>query len=269
MQQAATPPPIVVRTRGLGLDGPRGPVFDGVDLDVTAGTLAVLAGPAGTGRTSLLLALAGRMVPDRGEAEVAGHRLPRGRGAVQQQVALAAVRGVNDLDGELTVEEHVLERLALTSPWWRLLTPSAGAVPAALATVDDGDRPGLAPDVLVRDLDAYDRFRLGVALALTDRRHRPVTVLVADDVDDRRDPQAVAAAWHLLARLAGSDGEHVPGGLTVLASCSAPSSIPADVRASAGTVVHPMVRPGPAPAPAGAPAPRASAAAAPLKEAVR
>lgn len=234
---AAAPPPDVVRARGLGLDGPRGPVFDGVDVTASAGSLVVVSGPAGTGRTSLLLTLAGRMRPSRGEAEVAGHPLPRGAGAVRREVTLGTVTGVNDLDAALTVEEHVLERLALTSPWWRLLTPSAGQVPGVLAAVDDADHPALDRDAVVRDLEPYDRFRLGVALALADRRRRHPRVLVTDDVDDLRDPAAVPAAWHLLAALAGSGAEHVPGGLTVLASCSDLSSLPAAVRAGGRTIL--------------------------------
>jgi len=240
-------PPVAVRARSLGLDGPRGPVYDDVDLSAPAGTLLVVSGPAGTGRTSLLLTLAGRMRATRGEAEVAGHALPPERGAVQRQVVLATVRGVNDLDGELTVEEHVLERLALAAPWWRLLTPSPRDVPAVLAAVDDDEHPPVEPAALVRDVSAYDRFRLGVALALADRARLHPRVLVADDVDDLRDPHAVTAAWRLLGVLAGSDDGPVPGGLTVLASCSAPSSLPADVRTDPRTLLHPLTTRRPAP----------------------
>ncbi|HEY6796115.1 MAG TPA: ATP-binding cassette domain-containing protein [Kineosporiaceae bacterium] len=249
----ATPPeatpragwPIAVRARGLGLDGPRGPVFGGVDLLVPAGSLLAVPGPAGAGRTSLLLTLAGRMLPDRGEAEVAGHPLPRARNAVQQQVALAVVHGVNDLDGALTVEEHLLERLALTSPWWRLLTPSTTEVPVALATVDQHGRPALDRDALVRDLEPYDRFRLGIALALADRDRRHPRVLVADDVDELRDPHHVACAWRLLVGLAGSDPAHVPGGLTVVASCTSAETLPSAVRTSGRVVLHHLAPPGP------------------------
>lgn len=183
------------------------------------------------------------MLPTGGVLEVLGEPLPRRRRAVQHMVTLATLNGVNELDGALTVEEHVLERLALTAPWWRLLTPSTDDVPGVLATVDDGLRPGLDRDAVVRDVDPYDRFRLGVALALADRRRHDPRVLVADDVDDLRDPRAVASAWRLLHALAGSGADRTPGGLTVIASCSAAGTIPDEVRIDQRTLVHRMTRP--------------------------
>ncbi|TVT23945.1 ABC transporter ATP-binding protein, partial [Amycolatopsis rhizosphaerae] len=50
-----------VTARGLGVRGPRGPVFENVDLEVPAGGFLVVHGPGGSGRTSLLLALSGRL----------------------------------------------------------------------------------------------------------------------------------------------------------------------------------------------------------------
>ncbi|NKY07989.1 AAA family ATPase, partial [Cellulomonas hominis] len=60
------PPVIAVHARDLRLNGARGTVYGPVDLEVPAGTLAVVQGPQGGGRSSLLLTLAGRMVPDAG-----------------------------------------------------------------------------------------------------------------------------------------------------------------------------------------------------------
>ena len=48
-----------VTALALQLHGDRGPVFGPVDLEIEAGTLTLVQGPQGAGRTSLLLALAG------------------------------------------------------------------------------------------------------------------------------------------------------------------------------------------------------------------
>ena len=67
-----------VSARGLTLHTRRGAVYGPVDLDVPAGALVVVQGPQGGGRSSLLLTLAGRMVPDRGSVlTVLGEPLPR------------------------------------------------------------------------------------------------------------------------------------------------------------------------------------------------
>ncbi len=47
--------------RGIRMSGPWGPVYGPIDLDVDAGGVTVLVCPAGTGRTALLMTLAGRM----------------------------------------------------------------------------------------------------------------------------------------------------------------------------------------------------------------
>ncbi|MGK5641506.1 hypothetical protein ACSNOK_24775 [Streptomyces sp. URMC 126] len=65
--------------RGPGLAGPRGRTFRGVDATAGPGDLVAVEGPSGSGRTCLLLALAGRMRVTAGEAEVGGLLLPRRR----------------------------------------------------------------------------------------------------------------------------------------------------------------------------------------------
>lgn len=78
-----------VVARGASVRGPRGPVFEGVDLDVPAGGLLAVHGPAGSGRTSLLLALAGRMRLSGGAVRVGGHVLPAEGRRVRRLVAVA------------------------------------------------------------------------------------------------------------------------------------------------------------------------------------
>src|SRR4051794_5828343 len=115
-----TAPSLATQTRGLRLTGDRGTVYGPLDLEVAAGTLAVVRGPQGSGRTSLLLTLAGRMVPDpSSQVTVLGHELPGDRNALQREAALAGFAGIDELDDSVSVAQHVRERLGWLSPWYR------------------------------------------------------------------------------------------------------------------------------------------------------
>ena len=82
------PAQVAVHARGLQLQGSRGAVYGPLELDLPTGGLVVLQGPQGGGRSSLLLTLAGRMVPDGGsQLTVLGESLPRHRRAVQRRAA--------------------------------------------------------------------------------------------------------------------------------------------------------------------------------------
>lgn len=74
--------PPVIRARQLQLDGKRGRIYGPVDLDLEPGSLTLITGRAGSGKTSLLLTLVGRMKPNRGsDLTVLGRQLPaRARG---------------------------------------------------------------------------------------------------------------------------------------------------------------------------------------------
>jgi len=169
----------VVSARGLGLRTRRGWVFRDVTLDVAPGELRALAGPAGSGRTSLLLALAGRFKITDGRLDRHGH------------AALGYVPGVTDPDPNLTVAEHVAERsLLLRRP------------------VPDVAPDGLSPGRLGRDLSPLDRHRLGLALA---RLENPDLIAV-DDADTGLSRNERAELWKELQALADD-------GYAVLATC--------------------------------------------------
>ncbi|MBG0828166.1 ATP-binding cassette domain-containing protein [Planomonospora sp. ID67723] len=194
------PEGVPLHARDLSLRSERGWVYRDVDLDMDPGDLVAVAGETGSGRTSLLLTLAGRMKPTGGTLTVAGHTGPR---AIRRVAALGLIDGVNDLERALTVREHVHERV-------RGLFWNAGSARRAGAAME---RAGLelSPEdrTLIRDLGREQRVRLGIALALLDEPG----LLVLDNVDaglaaDRRD-----ALWATLGDLAGQ-------GLTVVASCT-------------------------------------------------
>lgn len=142
--------PALLRAEGLGLRTRRGWVFRDLDLEVRAGELATLTGPAGGGRTSALLALGGRFRTTHGSLTGVG------------RTAFGLVPGVNEPEPALTVAEHVGERLRLLGRarcWHRA--------------------PRGEPDTLVRDLSPLDRHRLMIKLALLEEPD----VLLIDDID--------------------------------------------------------------------------------------
>ncbi|NJC72260.1 ATP-binding cassette domain-containing protein [Planosporangium thailandense] len=180
----------VVRARGIGARSRRGWVFRDVELDIHAGELIALTGPAGSGRTSLLLALAGRFVINHGAIERT------------QRAALGYVPGVSEPEPGLTVAEHVEERLLLLGRarwrrrWRRQLV-------AAALTSYPGD-----PDRLVRTLDTYHLHLLGLVLA---RVERP-GLIVVDDADADLSATERAELWARLRALSRD-------GTAVVAAC--------------------------------------------------
>jgi branched-chain amino acid transport system ATP-binding protein len=62
--------------RGLTVDYGSGPVVKGIDLDVSGGTVALLAGANGAGKSSTLRAIAG-LIPGQGRVELLGSDVSR------------------------------------------------------------------------------------------------------------------------------------------------------------------------------------------------
>ncbi|MFF8091610.1 ATP-binding cassette domain-containing protein [Streptomyces sp. NPDC016675] len=214
---------LAVTARGFGLRGPRGWAFRGVRVDAEPGSLIAVAGPSGSGRTCLLLALTGRMRPTEGTATVGGLRLPRRMSALRRVSALAHVPGVTDLDPALTVAEHLRERALLQRRFGDsvrgLLRPRGERTARERLRVDEAlTAAGLDPRTLpkglrtaVRDLERTEALRLSVALAMIGRPR----LLGVDDADLKLSAAERAGIWSLLASVAAS-------GTTVLAVCGEP-----------------------------------------------
>lgn len=188
----------IVEASGLGLRTRRGWVYRDVDLTAEAGELHAVTGPPGSGRTSLLLALAGRFPHTDGEL--------RRRGPA----ALGQVAGVHEPDPTLTVAEHIQERLLLLGPVprrRRQLVPVAAvrarrayrrdAFAAAISGAGFTDAP-LDPSRYGRDLTPVERQVLGLVLASLSGP----SLIVADDVDAGSDAPERAWIWAALSRLA-------------------------------------------------------------------
>lgn len=171
-------------------------------MDVAAGQLGVVAGPSGSGRTSLLLALAGRMRLMAGSVAVGGCRLPADAARVRQLVAVARAEPAVGLDDELRVGDIVTERTMIGGP--RL---GRAAVHDAL-TMLGVDAPATAT---VADLLPREQTLLAVALAAAEQ---PAAIVV-DDVDRGCDDTDAERIWEALRILTGL-------GCTVVATTTIP-----------------------------------------------
>jgi len=212
-----------VSAAGLTLSGPGGLIYNDVSISLPAGDRLLVHGPSGSGKSALLLAIAGRMAFDEGRLRVNGHLLPQETIAVRRSVALAEMRGVNELDDELTVDELIAERLSIRSlGLWvsgSRVTPVRDDLNHAVEYAHDvvglpaEEIRGRAP---LSSLAPLERKLLGVVLALTEKPR----ILIVDDVDDLRTSESVAMFWSALDHLlVGRD-------ITVVASVQSPESGP-------------------------------------------
>lgn len=164
-----------VAARGLTKNGPSGAVYGPIDLDVPAGGLTVLRGPSGSGRTCLLLTLAGRMEPKSGELSVFGKTNPK------SIFKVASIGAVDDLDAvydSVRVIDLVTEKLRWDASWYRLVAKRAQSVTAVCGPVW-GPLPLPDPRAFVEDLSELDVALLRIALANT----RRTPLLVVGGVD--------------------------------------------------------------------------------------
>ena len=225
-----------VEATGLSLETRTGPVFTDVTFALPRGGLSLVAGRSGTGRSALLLALAGRMRGLTGTLRVAGFDSASQSKQIRTNVAVARIARLVDLEGQLTVGDCITER-ALTDA----VKPdrATGVFTHAERILDHAFDRGL----LVDELPALDRTLLSVALATL----RPAHVIVLDDADRGLTSDELVTLLDALARLAET-------GVTVIASVLDASHAPATA-----TVV-PLLHPSAGPSTAGlTPAPDAQA----------
>jgi ABC-2 type transport system ATP-binding protein len=81
-------------------------VLDGIDLDISAGTIFALLGPNGAGKTTAVRILSTYIRADGGEARVAGHDVARDPDAVR--AAIGVTGQFSAVDKLLTGEENLL-----------------------------------------------------------------------------------------------------------------------------------------------------------------
>jgi ABC-type cobalamin/Fe3+-siderophores transport system ATPase subunit len=169
-----------VVARGIAVRGTSGPVYGPLDLDIDQGGLTVLVAAPGVGRTALLLTLAGRMRPDRGDLTVLG------RTSATAIFAAAALAGIDEVDAPadtVTVGDLVTEQLSWNAPWYKRIRRAGEADLARVCSRVFGEVALPRIDDVVDELTELTRLLLRIALADTARR----ALLVVGDLDQVTD----------------------------------------------------------------------------------
>jgi len=161
---------------------------DGLDLDVPVGTCVGLLGPNGAGKSTTMRLLTAQAIPDAGELEVLGFRLPAGSKAARAQSGV--VPQLDNLDVTLTVEQNLLVFAHL----YRIGRGERHeAIERALAIANLADRRATRVDKLSGGM----RRRLLIARGLV---HRP-RLLLLDEPTVGLDPQVRQELWALIDAL--------------------------------------------------------------------
>jgi lipooligosaccharide transport system ATP-binding protein len=179
---------LAIRLRGAVKRYGRITAVDGLDLDVAAGTCVGLLGPNGAGKSTTMRLLTAQAIPDAGELEVLGFRLPQDSKAARAECGV--VPQLDNLDVTLTVEQNLLVFAHL----YRIARHERReAIERSLEMARLGHRRGDKVDKLSGGM----RRRLLIARALV---HRPRLVLL-DEPTVGLDPQVRQELWALIDAL--------------------------------------------------------------------
>jgi lipooligosaccharide transport system ATP-binding protein len=160
----------------------------GLDLDVPFGRCIGLLGPNGAGKSTTMKALTAQVIPDDGELEVLGFRLPGD--SKQARALMGVVPQLDNLDVSLTVEQNLIVFAHL----YRVRASTRReAIERALALANLRERRHSKVD----ELSGGMRRRLLIARALI---HQPRLVLL-DEPTVGLDPQVRQELWALIDRM--------------------------------------------------------------------
>jgi branched-chain amino acid transport system ATP-binding protein len=176
--------------RGLVAGYDRSVVIDGLDLEVADGATAVVIGPNGHGKTTLLRAVSGLIKPFRGEVELGGERID---GMAAEAIAKKGVVHVMQGDGlfvEMTVEENLLMG-AFPGGSWRGRRAALKRVYSELPAV--AERKGHK----ARTLSGGERRLVGLGRGMM----RQGRLLLIDEPSLGLAPVAIEAVYAVIRRL--------------------------------------------------------------------
>jgi lipooligosaccharide transport system ATP-binding protein len=167
-----------------------GPItaVDGLDLEVPFGKCIGLLGPNGAGKSTTMKALTAQVIPDEGELEVLGFRLPDD--SKQARAEMGVVPQLDNLDVSLTVEQN----LVVFAHLYRV---------AAAARRDAIERALELANLTQRRHEKVDRLSGGMRRRLLIVRaliHEPRLVLL-DEPTVGLDPQVRQQLWALIDSL--------------------------------------------------------------------
>ncbi len=174
-----------IRLRGLVKRFGSVTAVAGLDLDVPYGTCVGLLGPNGAGKSTTMKALTAQVIPDDGDLEVLGFRLPED--SKQARAEMGVVPQLDNLDVGLTVEQNLIVFAHL----YRVPKDERpAAIDRALGMANLGDRRASKVDQLSGGM----RRRLLIARALL---HQP-RLLLLDEPTVGLDPQVRQELWALI-----------------------------------------------------------------------
>jgi ABC-2 type transport system ATP-binding protein len=169
--------------------------LDGIDLQVTQGTVFGLLGPNGAGKTTAVRVLATILRPDAGRAEVLGYDVVKQDNAVRRRIGLAGQNAA--VDANLTGREN-LRMIGLLAQLPRPeILPRADELLRRFDLTDAADRP-------LRTYSGGMRRRLDIAASLVQRP----PVLFLDEPTTGLDLQSRGELWTMIRELV-NDGTTV------------------------------------------------------------
>ena len=184
----AGPGGLAARVRGLSRAFGGRVVLDGVDLDIAPGEFVAMLGVSGTGKSTLLRALAGLDREVTGELSVPGPvavAFQEPRLLPWRRVLANVALGLRVPDAG-AVAGRALEEVGLTerADAWPLTLSGGEAQRAALARALVREPSLLLLDEPFSALDALTRIAMHRLVLRLWERHRPAVLLVTHDVDE-------------------------------------------------------------------------------------
>ena len=172
-------------------------VIDGIDLDVSEGSVFALLGPNGAGKTTTIHILSTLLAPDAGEVRVAGHDLIREPDAVRD--AIGVTGQFSAVDNLLTGQENLRLMASLNHLSGR---ESRRRVDELLARFDLTE----AARRMVMTYSGGMRRRLDLAMTLIG----DPSIIFLDEPTTGLDPRSRRTMWEIIRELAtGGDRKSV------------------------------------------------------------
>ncbi|MFC5370282.1 ATP-binding cassette domain-containing protein [Arcanobacterium bovis] len=200
----------LIEGRSVLLNGPRGAIIEPLDFSIEPGTLTIFLGHAGSGRTSLLLALTGRLkLSKQSQLYVLGYELPDDMRAVRNESEIIGVNDLDRLDEQVTVGATVRERLSLYARAWTHIPRVTDAKVNEILAPIFGTRPIPQARDLVYELSELDNLLFRIALAMISQPK----LLAVDNIDSLHEDQDRAVLLEILNKVAST-------GVTVVASAT-------------------------------------------------
>lgn len=208
---------VLVQARDVTVRWTHGTAMGPVSFDATAGLPLAVSGPAGAGRSTLLLALAGRVRGLSGELVVDGVDAVAHPRRLRRSTAVARIGGFAELEPTLSVEDCLTERTLLDAAPPRRRHARFRQACLQLGFIQpDAD---LRTHRRVGDLTPLEQAQLCVALTAV----RPSTLVVVDDVDRGLTLDEQRLLWGGFLRMS-ADGPVVAA--ATLEHESVPASVP-------------------------------------------